>query len=89
VKDAPPVFPARLDLGRPRAGKGREHAERGVAVRGELDLRPTLFLLESLGRQVEEARAKLLELARGSADRRADQRKALRSLRMNPSSASW
>jgi hypothetical protein len=57
VKGAPPVFPARLDLGRPRGGKGREHAERGVAVRGELDLRPMLFLLESVGRQLEEARA--------------------------------
>jgi hypothetical protein len=47
-----------------------------------------LFFLESLGRQLEEACAQLLELAGGTADRGADQRNALRSLRMNPSSVS-
>ena len=60
-----------------------------VVLARELDLRPTLFLLESLGCQLEEPRPQLLELVRGSADRSADQRKALRSLLMNPSSASW
>jgi hypothetical protein len=88
VKGTPPVLPARLDVGRPSVGERREHVESCVTVRGELDLRPALLLLEPLGRQLDEARAKELELAGACADRGADQRKALRSLLMKPSSAS-
>src|SRR5262249_11064893 len=88
VKGAPPVLPARLDLGHSRAWKRREHAQSGLAVRSQLDLRSALLLLEPLGRQLDEPRTKLLELGGACADRSAGQRKALRSLLMNPSSAS-
>ena len=88
VKRSPPILPPRLELGRARRGEGRKHAEPRVGVGGELDLVPTLFLLEALRRQFDEARPQLLDLGTRDADRGADQRKALLSLRMKPSSVS-
>src|SRR5262249_30515920 len=86
VKGTPPVLPTRLDLGRPRLGERREHAQSCVPVRGELDLRSALLLLEPLRRQLDETRTKQLELVGTRADCSADQRKALRNLLMKPSS---
>jgi hypothetical protein len=88
VELAPAVFPAFLDLGRARAGERCEDAERRLAVGGELDFLPALVLLEPIRRQLEEARPELLELVAAGADRGTDQRKALLSLRMKPSSVS-
>jgi hypothetical protein len=88
VECAPAVLPPRFDLSRARARKRREHAQGRVAVRRELDPVALLVLLEPFRCEVEEARAQLLELAARRADRGADQRKALRSFRMKPSSVS-
>lgn len=88
VELPPAVLPAFLDLGRARVGERGEHAQRRLAVGGELDLLPTLVLLEAAGCQLDEARPELLELVAAGTDRRANQRKALRSLRMKPSSES-
>src|SRR5262249_45355155 len=67
---------------------GKAASTRRVAVRGELDLPTALRLFEPLGRQLDEARTQLLEKRGRCGDRGADQRKALLSLRMKPSSES-
>ena len=61
MERAPPVLPPGLDLSRPRGREHLEHAQGGGAIRGELDLVPAVCLLESLGRKLEDARARLLE----------------------------
>jgi hypothetical protein len=81
VKLAPAVLPTVCNLAGACTRKRGDYTQRGVAVCREL----VACLLESLGRQLDEARAQLLELLTRDADRRADQRKALFSLSKNPS----
>jgi hypothetical protein len=88
VERAPAVLPARFDLALPRSGELGEDAHRRVTVGSEFDLRPMLRFLESRRCQLEEARPELLELVAAGADCGTNQRNALRSLRMKPSSVS-
>jgi hypothetical protein len=88
VKRAPAVLPARFDLARPRSRELGEDAHRRITVGGELDLGPMLLFLDSRGCQLDEARPEQLELLAAGANCGTDQRNALRSLRMKPSSVS-
>jgi hypothetical protein len=88
VERPPPLLPPGLELGDARAGEGPEHSRCRLAVRRELDFAAVLPLLETLGCQLDELCAQLLGVVTRRADRRPDQRKALLSLRMKPSSVS-
>jgi hypothetical protein len=86
VELAPAVFPSRLNLGADGGREGAEDARARVAVGGELDLVSALDLLEAVGRELDEACARLLGLRERDADRGSDQRNALFSFSKKPSS---
>jgi len=81
---APAVLPSLGDFGDERVGEGREHAAGRLSVRGELDGGGALALLESLGRELDEAGAELFRLGVGRRDGGPDQRNALLSLSKKP-----
>jgi hypothetical protein len=84
VELAPAILPAVVDRGDERVRVGGEDALGRRAVGGELDAVGPLGLLESLGRELDEAGAVLLGRLDGRDDGGADQRNALRSFSKKP-----
>jgi hypothetical protein len=84
VELAPAILPAVVDRGDERVGVGGEDPLGRRAVGGELDAVGTLGLLESLGRELDEAGPELLGRLDGRDDGGADQWNALRSFSKKP-----
>src|SRR5581483_10632654 len=90
VERPPALLPARLDLAHARLREGRQHPLRRLAVGGQLDpAAAEVDLLGPLGRELEHARPRRLELGARHADGGADQRNALFSLPRKPSSGPY
>ncbi|HEX4518841.1 MAG TPA: hypothetical protein VH063_04580 [Gaiellaceae bacterium] len=81
---APAILPAVCDLGDQRVRELGENALGRDAVRGQLDAIRCRRLLESVGRQLDETRAKLLGIVEGRGDGDPDQRNALFSFSKKP-----
>jgi hypothetical protein len=84
VELPPAVLPSLDNRGDQGVGERVEYPLGGRAVRGELERPVRLGFFESLGGQLDEARAKLLGLVPAGADDRPDQLKMSRSLSKKP-----
>jgi hypothetical protein len=84
VELTPAILPALVDRGDEGVGVRRKYAFGGSPVCGELDAARGFELLESLGRELEEAGTELFGAVRVCGDGRADQVKMFRSFSKKP-----